>query len=76
MQNMNWNYPTTIWFGENRYKDIQEACNSINIQNPLIVTDPGLLNTDLIEKLNKSLKSQTKIYSHVLQAMRNIHLFF
>ena len=65
MQNMNWNYPTTIWFGENRYKDIQEACNSINIQNPLIVTDPGLLNTDLIEKLNKSLKSQTKIYSNV-----------
>ena len=65
MQNMNWNYPTTIWFGENRYKDIQEACSSINIQNPLIVTDPGLLNTDLIEKLNKSLKSQTKIYSNV-----------
>ena len=65
MQNMNWNYPTTIWFGENRYKDIQEACNSINIQNPLIVTDPGLLNTDLIEKLNQCLKSQTKIYSEV-----------
>ena len=65
MQNMNWNYPTTIWFGENRYKDIQEACSSINIQNPLIVTDPGLLNTDLIEKLNKSLKSQTNIYSDV-----------
>ena len=65
MQNMNWNYPTTIWFGENRYKDIQEACGSINIQNPLIVTDPGLLNTDLIEKLNKSLKSQTKVYSDV-----------
>ena len=65
MQNMNWNYPTTIWFGENRYKDIQGACSSINIQNPLIVTDPGLLNTDLIEKLNKSLKSQTNIYSGV-----------
>ena len=65
MQNMNWNYPTTIWFGENRYKVIQEACSSINIQNPLIVTDPGLLNTDLIEKLNKSLKSQTKVYSDV-----------
>ena len=65
MQNMNWNYPTSIWFGENRYKDIQEACSSINIQNPLIVTDPGLLSTDLIEKLNKSLKSQTKVYSDV-----------
>ena len=65
MQNMNWNYPTTIWFGENRYKDIQEACSSINIQNPLIVTDPGLLNTDLIEKLNKSLKTKTKVYSDV-----------
>ena len=65
MQKMNWNYPTTIWFGENRSKEIQEACISVNIQNPLIVTDPGLLNTDLIEKLNKSLKFQTKIYSDV-----------
>ena len=56
MQNMNWNYPTTIWFGENRYKDIQRL-DSINILNPLIVTDPGLLKLTY-RKINKNLKNK------------------
>jgi alcohol dehydrogenase YqhD (iron-dependent ADH family) len=34
MQNMNWNYPTNIWFGIDRAKQIQEACNSLDIKNP------------------------------------------
>ena len=43
MDNMNWNFPTPIWFGENRINEIQIACNELNINNPLIVTDPGIL---------------------------------
>jgi len=27
MENMNWNYPTSIWFGLNRVKEIQNACD-------------------------------------------------
>ena len=36
MENMNWNYPTPIWFGLNRVSEIQNACNNLNISNPLI----------------------------------------
>ena len=41
MEDMNWNYPTPIWFGLNRVKEIQKASDDLQINNPLIVTDPG-----------------------------------
>ena len=65
MENMNWNYPTLIWFGLNRVNEIQIACNNLNITNPLIVTDPGILKTDIISKLKNSLNKNTNIYSEV-----------
>ena len=65
IQNINWNYPTPIWFGPGRIRDIQKACDDLNILNPLIVTDPGILKTDIITKLNNNLKTTAKIYSEV-----------
>ena len=62
---MNWNYPTNVWFGENRSKEIQNACDHLKIINPLIVTDPGLLQTSIIEQINSDLKQKTNIYSEV-----------
>ncbi|SVE34852.1 uncharacterized protein METZ01_LOCUS487706, partial [marine metagenome] len=37
----------------------------MNILNPLIVTDPGILKTNIITKLNNNLKTTAKIYSEV-----------
>ena len=65
MQNMNWNYPTNVWFGADRSKEIQKACNTLGIKNPLIVTDPGLLQTSIIDEINSGLSSSTQIYSDV-----------
>ena len=65
IQNINWNYPTTMWFGLYRIKDIQKACDNLNIKNPLIVTDPGILQTDIIEKINYSLNKKANIFSEV-----------
>ena len=62
---MNWNYPTSIWFGEKRINEIQKACESLNIKKPLIVTDPGILKTDIVEKINQSLNSKANIFSDV-----------
>ena len=62
---MNWNYPTSIWFGEKRINEIQKACESLNIKNPLIVTDPGILKTNIVEKINESLNSKANIFSEV-----------
>ena len=65
MQNMNWNYPTNIWFGPDRSQQIQQACDALGIKNPLIVTDPGLLQTAIIDEINSNLSSKTNIYSDV-----------
>ena len=43
MQKYNWNYPTTMWVGENRINDIGSACKTLNIMKPLLVTDKGCL---------------------------------
>jgi len=65
MMSMNWNYPTTIWFGDQRINEIQKACKNLNIQKPLIVTDPGILKTDIIKKINSSLNTKANIFSDV-----------
>ncbi len=38
----NWNYPTAIRFGAGRISELAEACKSVGMQAPLIVTDPFL----------------------------------
>ena len=45
----NWNYPTTIWAGENRFNEILNACSLLEFKNPLFVTDKDLV--DLIIKI-------------------------
>ena len=65
MMSMNWNYPTSIWFGEKRINEIQKACETLNIKKPLIVTDPGILKTNIVEKINQSLNSKANIFSDV-----------
>ena len=38
----NWNYPTAVRFGAGRIAELAEACKSVGMQAPLIVTDPFL----------------------------------
>ena len=51
MRNSNWNYPTTVWFGEGRVKDLYLACKNLKIQKPLLVTDKDLGKSDLVKKI-------------------------
>ena len=51
MNNSNWNYPTTVWFGEGRVKDLYLACKNLKIQKPLLVTDKDLGKSDLVKKI-------------------------
>jgi len=51
MHKYNWNYPTTMWVGENRINDIASACKNLNIKKPLLVTDNGLAQSDIVKTL-------------------------
>ena len=54
----NWNYPTSIWVGENRIKDLSEACKNLKISNPLFVTDKNLVNLDMTKNIILEVKKK------------------
>ena len=54
----NWNYPTTIWVGENRCKDLNTACENLHIINPLFVTDKDLINLPMVKSIISHLKKK------------------
>ncbi len=69
MQKYNWNYPTTMWVGENRVNDIAQACENLNILKPLFVTDKGLAETDIVKKtisILKNKKINVELFSNVV----------
>lgn len=52
----NWNYPTPIRFGVGRIVEIAEACTSVGITTPLLVTDKGLAEMDITVETLEILK--------------------
>ncbi|MDB9936890.1 iron-containing alcohol dehydrogenase [Candidatus Pelagibacter sp.] len=69
MHKYNWNYPTTMWVGENRIKDIALACKDLNINKPLLVTDNGLAQSDIVKNTLSILKENeitASLYSNVV----------
>ena len=69
MQKYNWNYPTTMWVGENRINDIAIACQNLAISKPLLVTDKGLAETDIVKNtltILKDNKISVELYSNVV----------
>ena len=58
----NWNYPTTVWFGNDRIKDIAKALKQLNIKKPLIVTDEALVKLPIMEDLKNALESKNISY--------------
>ena len=65
MNKFNWNYPTTMWVGENRIKDISLACKTLTIKKPLLVTDSDLVNSEIVKKTLENLDITTEVYSKV-----------
>lgn len=61
IQNMNWNYPTPIKFGIDRIQELSQFIEELEINNPLIVTDPQFREVDqfnaIIDNLSKSKKN-------------------
>ena len=69
MSNFNWNYPTTMWVGENRINDLSKACIQLDIKKPLIVTDVGLAKSKMVLEMIARLDVEgikSNIFSNVV----------
>jgi alcohol dehydrogenase class IV len=53
----NWNYPTTIWAGPGRIAELAQACASVGMKRPLIVTDEGLVAAPMIQRAQADLSN-------------------
>ena len=47
---INWNFPTPIRFGAGRINELVDACQSLGISRPLLVTDRGLADADITHR--------------------------
>ena len=58
-----------MWVGENRITDIALACKNLSINNPLLVTDNGLAQSDIVKNALSILKEggvSAALYSNVV----------
>ncbi len=46
----NWHYPTEVRFGPGRISELAEACQELGITHPLLVTDPGLRDLEMVDE--------------------------
>jgi alcohol dehydrogenase class IV len=46
-----WKHPTEIRFGVGRVAEVPDACRSLDMRHPLVVTDPGLAKLPIAAKL-------------------------
>ena len=49
----NWNYPTAIRFGAGRITELADACRELGMSQPLLVTDPGLVDLPIVQNAVK-----------------------
>ncbi len=54
----NWNYPTTVWVGNERVIDINLACKNLRIKNPLFVTDKDLISLKFVKNVIKIIQKE------------------
>ncbi|PHQ82529.1 MAG: alcohol dehydrogenase [Coxiella sp. (in: Bacteria)] len=53
--NANWSYPTLIRFGCGRIQELLDVCNELQISNPMVVSDPGLVKQPVFDVIRKRL---------------------
>lgn len=56
----NFSYPTKIWAGAGRIEDLPKAIAELDFKNPLLVTDKGMADSDLV-KVVKAIMANANI---------------
>ena len=66
--NSNWSYPTAIRMGAGRISELAEACQTLGITRPLLVTDTGLAGLPMVTDTlaaNDAARLPTGLFSEV-----------
>lgn len=66
--NGTWNYPTSYHFGAGRIKSLPEQAAEMGLKRPLVVTDPGLADLDIVKDIVANLVSAglgARVFSNI-----------
>lgn len=65
--NMNWNYPTDIRLGVNRVSELGNIAKSLQMLNPLVVTDPGIAQLPMFKQALRQANTiiRTDVFSDI-----------
>jgi hypothetical protein len=64
----NWNYPTSMRFGAGRISELADACKTLGLKRPLLVTDPGLAALPMVKdavRANETAGLPTSVFSDI-----------
>ncbi|MDH5558490.1 MAG: iron-containing alcohol dehydrogenase, partial [Alphaproteobacteria bacterium] len=64
----NWNYPTKMMVGPGRIADLANACRSLGMAKPLLITDPGIAGLPMVADAiaaNKAAGLPTGLFSDI-----------
>ena len=64
----NWNYPTKMIFGTGTIAQLPNICRDLGMSNPLLITDEGLRNSEIVAKaleINKQAGMETGLFTDV-----------
>jgi alcohol dehydrogenase class IV len=64
----NWNYPTKMMVGPGRIADLANACRSLGMAKPLLITDPGIAGLSMVADAiaaNKAAGLPTGLFSDI-----------
>lgn len=64
--NVGWNFPAPTRFGIGRIAELPELCKELGMRKPLLITDPGLADLDIVSKslaLNAAAGLPTGLFS-------------
>ena len=64
---INWNYPTSVWVGENRINDLFIGCETLKIKKPLFVTDKDLVDLPMVKNFFSKFKQSFEKYPFILK---------
>ncbi len=65
---LTWNFPTSVRFGPGRIAELAEACRELGMARPLLVTDRGLVQSDIVARamaVNQAAGLPTGLFAEV-----------
>lgn len=78
ISHQNWTFPTSIRYGPGRIREISQICKNKGMKSPLVVTDKGSSNLELIKNLLGDLEKnglKTKIFSEISPNPRDKEIY-